>query len=115
MGSSRRGSPFWVGGLVVFTALLLSGVLFALGLGHLAEKFSSGLLFLGPALLLAIVLFGRRYPGERVIERWRDARRLRAPRSTAATAQPRPCLRCGAGRLIAESLAGRAPPLAAGC
>ncbi len=75
------------------------------------------LMYLLPALVLAVVLLGRRYPGERVIERLREARATR-PRACAASA-PRPPQRLRGhqrgGLLIAVSLAGRAPPLVAGC
>jgi hypothetical protein len=72
----------------------------------------SGVMYLLPALVLAVVVFTRRYPGERVIERLRaDA----APARAASTPRPRPRLYAHerGGRLIARSLAGRAPPLAA--
>lgn len=75
------------------------------------------LMYLLPALVLAVVLLGRRYPGERVIERLREARATR-PRARAASAlcpRLRPREHRRGGRLIAVSLAGRAPPLVAGC
>jgi hypothetical protein len=77
-----------------------------------------GLLTLAPALALAAVLSLRRYPGERVIASLRARRTRRSPH----TAFVRPRVRsriAGAthgGRLIAASLAGRAPPAPlAGC
>ncbi len=75
------------------------------------------LLYLLPALVLAVVLLARRYPGECVIERLREARAAR-PRARAADAlrpRQRPREHQRGGRLIAVSLAGRAPPLVAGC
>jgi hypothetical protein len=75
------------------------------------------LMYLLPALVLAVVILGRRYPGERVIERLREARATRPRRRAASVPRPRQRLRYHqrGGRLIAVSLAGRAPPLAAGC
>jgi hypothetical protein len=74
-------------------------------------------LFLLPAFLLACALIARRYPGERIIERLRIARGLRRSRPSSRSWRPRshsPAHQRG-GRLIAVSLAGRAPPLVAGC
>ncbi len=74
------------------------------------------LLYLLPALVLAVILLARRYPGERVIERLRLAR-APGPRVRAASSprpRCRPDTRLGGGRLIAVSLGGRAPPLHAG-
>jgi hypothetical protein len=74
------------------------------------------LMYLLPALVLAVILLVRRYPGERVIERLRLAR-SRRPRARAVSSprpRRRPDPRLGGGRLIAVSLGGRAPPLHAG-
>jgi hypothetical protein len=93
---------------VLFVAVVLS---------HGSGASLDGLLYLAPALVLAVVLLGCRYPGERVIERLREVRAVR-PRARAAGA-PRPRQRPRehqrGGRLIAVSLAGRAPPFVAGC
>jgi hypothetical protein len=100
--------------LTLLAALVL---LAAVVLSHGSEASLDGLMYLAPALVLAVVLLGRRYPGERVIGRLREARRTR-PRARAASALcPRQRLRAHrrGGRLIAVSLAGRAPPLVAGC
>lgn len=115
MGISRRRSRVRVVGLAAFAGLLAVLVL-GLGLGHVPGHLAPGLLFLSPAVVLAVVLFAGRYPGERAIERWRDAR-TRPVRRLATPLPPRPRLFAspGGGRLIAVSLAGRAPPLAAGC
>jgi hypothetical protein len=73
--------------------------------------FSSGALTLLPGLVLAAVLFGGRYPGERLIERWARARPLARWAITRVLAPVRPhCVLPHGGRLIANSLAGRAPP-----
>jgi hypothetical protein len=73
-----------------------------------------GLMYLLPALVLAVLLRGGRYPGERAIERLRAARAPRPRRRVAVMSCPRWCPRAQrrGGRLIAVSLAGRAPPLA---
>jgi hypothetical protein len=69
-----------------------------------------------PALLLAGVLLLKRYPGERAIERLRSA--WSGPRHARVRVAARPRLRPrvhrSGGRLIAISLAGRAPPPLAG-
>lgn len=116
MGVSRRRSRFRLVGLAAFAGLL-AVLWFGLGLGHGHGDIGAGLLFLGPALVLAMALFAGRYPGERVIERWRAARPAGDVRRAADAQRPRPRLSAsrGGGRLIAVSLAGRAPPLAAGC
>lgn len=115
MGVCCRGPRGRVLGLAVFVGLaaaLLSGAV----PGHLVAELRTGLLFLGPALVLAIALFARRYPGEGAIDRWR-ARRSPPHRRGDAAPRPRPRLRAlrGGSCLIAVSLAGRAPPLASGC
>jgi hypothetical protein len=78
-----------------------------------------GLLTMAPALALAAVLLTRRYPGERVIVRLRTrrlGRRTAAARPSALLVRSRRRELAHGGRLIAVSLAGRAPPgLLAGC
>ncbi len=100
--------------LTLLAALLLP---VAVVLNHGSGASLDGLMYLAPALVLVVVLLGRRYPGERVLERLREVRAAR-PRARAADA-PRPRQRPRehqrGGRLIAVSLAGRAPPLVAGC
>ncbi len=75
-----------------------------------------GLLHLAPALVLAVALLARRYPGERLIVRLagcaeRARRRVRtlalAPRTHVAALVPR------GGLLLGSSLAVRPPPVAA--
>jgi hypothetical protein len=89
---------------------LLVAVAVLASLGVLGA-FSSGALTLLPGLVLAAVLFGGRYPGERLIERWARARPPVRWAITRARAPVRPyCVLPHGGRLIATSLAGRAPP-----
>ncbi len=80
--------------------------------GSLAE----GVLYLAPALLVAVVLVARRYPGERLLARWARRGPRRRP-----TAVPR-CLTPGrvglaalprGGLLMAFALAVRPPPAVA--
>ncbi len=100
--------------LTLLAALALCA---AVVLGHGSGASLDGLMYLAPALVLAVVMLGRRYPGERIIERLREARATR-PRARAVSApRPRQSPRAHrrGGRLIAVSLAGRAPPLVAGC
>lgn len=77
----------------------------------------TGLLHLAPALVLAVALLARRYPGERLIVRLvavypaRPRRRAQArackPRAYVAALVPR------GGQLLGRSLAVRPPPAAA--
>jgi len=62
------------------------------------------------------VLLSGRYPGERALKRLREARRsaTQHPASSRSPRQHAVALLRG-GRLIAVSLAGRAPPCAAVC
>lgn len=94
-------------GVLVLAAMVALAAL--MGAGSLVE----GALYLAPALLLAVVLAARRYPGERLLARWarRGPRRRRA-------AVPR-CLPSGrvclasvprGGLLMARALAVRPPP-----
>jgi hypothetical protein len=76
----------------------------------LAAGMWEGMLYLLPALLLLLVLVAGRYPGERLIRALcaRRARRarVRVPAPLRRVELPVP----HGGRLIAVSLAGRAPP-----
>jgi len=71
------------------------------------------LLFLAPALLLAIPLLGGRYVGEdliaKLVERRRRSRRASASASSRRPVPPATWLARGT-RLIASSLAKRPPP-----
>jgi hypothetical protein len=70
----------------------------------------SFLLGLAPALVLLLALAGGRYPGERALSRLRNRP---VPRPAAAPAPARPRRRSPrrrSGELLAEALAGRAPP-----
>jgi hypothetical protein len=76
------------------------------------------LLYLAPAVLMAIPLLWGRFPAERVLVRLASRRRRRRRPTASHRASPRgrvarrPPVR--GARLIAHSLAGRAPPCAAG-
>jgi hypothetical protein len=70
-----------------------------------------GLLYLLPALVLVVALLVKRYPGERLLvalaaRRARPRRRARLLPAVSRIELPVP----RGGRLIAVSLAGRAPP-----
>ena len=74
----------------------------------------SGLLFLLPALSLAIALLARRYPGERrllALRRREPHVRWPRPRSSVSVRARVPLLAVRGGLLIARSLAVRPPPL----
>jgi hypothetical protein len=92
---------------------------FALGLLALASlglqlSFGeTGLLFLGPFLVLFAALVMGLYPGEKLLERLVAGRSRpgRRRRRTAPSLRSRPRLVPRGGALLAASLAGRAPPL----
>jgi hypothetical protein len=73
---------------------------------------SSGVLFVLPALLLAVPLLFGRYLGERTLSRLAGKLTPQRPRRTAARPRVRPTLVLlpRGGRLIAASLAVRPPP-----
>jgi len=85
--------------------------------GRVSAALLPGLLFLAPALLLAALLVARRYPGERLLERWSARRRPRPRRAAMLARRPRPWCRArlAGGRLIGVSLAGRGPPQTLRC
>ncbi len=97
-------------------ALLAALTLLAVLVSHGAGVALGGLLYLVPALVLAALLLGGRYPGERALERLRleFAPRPRARAANSSRPRRRPDARLGGGRLIAVSLGGRAPPLHVG-
>jgi len=70
------------------------------------------LLCLSPAIALAIPLLARRYPGERVLQSRRHARRARWPHPRSSARQRRRVVLqlVRGGRLIGRSLAERPPP-----
>jgi hypothetical protein len=73
----------------------------------------SGLLFLLPALALALTLFARRYPGERrlfALRRRRPRVRWPRPRSSISIRARVPLRAVRGGLLLARSLAVRPPP-----
>lgn len=92
---------------------LLAGiaVLMCISVAHIPGA-AVGLEYLGPSLLVFLLLRLGRYPGERAIlaairraPPLQRARTIGAPRRRAEGHMPR------GGRLLATSLAGRAPPL----
>jgi hypothetical protein len=94
-------------------ALLLA---LALALAGAVSSLQGGALTMLPALALAVMMITRPYLGERVIARLRERR----PRRQAVARRVSGRMRASAsvvrgGRLIAEALAGRAPPAVAGC
>jgi hypothetical protein len=71
------------------------------------------LLYLAPALLLAIALLAGRYPGEVVLARIAARRRPRERRPRTPPAHhptPPPVAAPHGGLLLARALAGRGPP-----
>ncbi len=74
---------------------------------------TTGLAYLSPALFAFLLLWLGRYPGERTILALITPARLPRDRSTRALSR-RGQTRIGrGGTLLAEALAGRAPPLSA--
>ncbi len=109
----RRGAPTRRRPSAGVTAAVLLCAFALIGLagqgGGLAAALWQGALYLLPALLLLIPLLARRYPGEHLLgtlclRRARPRNRSRAVTRAIELAAPH------GGRLIAVSLAGRAPP-----
>lgn len=73
------------------------------------------LLFLAPALLIAIPLLGGRYVGEELVAKLAAPRQKRRPRPAAGRSLPLPpsTWRPRGTRLVAFALAKRPPPAAA--
>ena len=71
------------------------------------------ILCLAPALVVAIPLLARRYPGERVLNALRSEPRVRWPRPRSSARARRGVVLVAAhgGLLIGRSLAVRPPPL----
>jgi hypothetical protein len=97
--------------LLIAAAGTVAALLFAVLLGDIEL-----VAYLVPLLALGAPLVAGRYLGENALERLREARRPRPAR--AARSQPAPVRRTAAafprgGRLIAQSLAERGPPLTA--
>jgi hypothetical protein len=109
IGPPRRGRVALAGAIVLLTGAGLLGLASA---GGVAGGVWEGVLYLLPALLLAVVLLLRRYPGERLlcalVARRAHRARIRPLLAMRGIELPVP----HGGRLIAVSLAGRAPPLA---
>jgi len=92
--------------------LLLSVLLVA---GFAGSALAVGALYVLPAVAVALALLCGRYPGEMALARLRRARTgRRAPTARVLPPLPHPARLLRGGRLIGASLAGRAPPLAAG-
>jgi hypothetical protein len=93
---------------------VISGLLMAAAPGGgIASGLWEGMLYLLPALLLLLPLLAGRYPGERLlgalrVRRARGRARARLMVGVRGIELPVP----HGGRLIAVSLAGRAPPRA---
>jgi len=106
--TSRRLTFASIGSVGVISACVLAE--------HRVGLAPADVLCLLPAVALATVLRFVSYPGERTLLRLRRTRasRARRPVSSAAPRQ-HPVKALGGGRLIAASLAGRAPPCAAAC
>lgn len=99
MKSARRG-------------LILTVLAFCVAWGT-AHGLDGGVLFLAPALLLALPLLRGRYPGaERLAKLIHRRTALRAPRALPSTRRPA-TVRPRGGELIARSLAVRPPPILA--
>jgi len=73
----------------------------------------NGLLFMAPALAFALLLFARRFPGERQLNMLAARRRRRRPRAPArvlAAARAPWALLPRGSALLARALATRPPP-----
>ncbi|HWF33614.1 MAG TPA: hypothetical protein VG188_13770 [Solirubrobacteraceae bacterium] len=95
------------------TAAALIASVLALACCALEGWGGDALLCLLPALLLALVLIARRYPGERLLVATRAVRRARLPRARSQgrrRAKPVATIARG-GLLLGCSLAVRPPPL----
>lgn len=73
----------------------------------------NGLLFMAPALVFALVLLSRRFPGERrlvALAVRRSRRPRRAPLRVAVACRPPAALVARGSALLARALATRPPP-----
>jgi hypothetical protein len=92
------------GGVAVFACVLLAHV----------PGVTLGMVYLGPAVFVFLLLWLGRYPGERLLialarpPRRRRTSMLAAPNRRVLTHMPR------GGSLMAMAFAGRAPPLSLG-
>jgi len=114
MSSRRHGFRPRARAVWRLSLLLVLLALGALALGGALSSLQGGALTMLPALVLAVMMLTRPYMGERVIAQLR-ARRSRgegSPRRVVARMRTSASLARG-GRLIAEALAGRAPPAVA--
>jgi hypothetical protein len=94
-------------GIALLTVTALWALAMALS-GH-----TDALLYVAPAVLLAVPLAFGRYPGEQALERLREAAADHRPRPVAAS-DPAPrgpaAILPRGGRLIAAGMAERGPP-----
>ena len=90
--------------------LIAAGIVLAVAVVVLVGVAPAGLLCLAPSALIGVLLLLGRFPGERVLVAL--ARRRAPRRARAALGRPRAseALLARGGRLVAASLAGRAPP-----
>jgi hypothetical protein len=93
-------------------ATVAAAIACAIGVAHV-DGITTGLLYLAPALLLALPLLHGRYVGEQAVVRLATVRRAatRRPRATTVPVAVRrtPLLPRG-GRLVASAIATRPPP-----
>lgn len=83
---------------------------------HPSSALAVAALYLLPPCAIALVLLSGRYPGARALARLGRARDGRSPRAASSSApRQHAAVLLRGGRLIAVSLAGRAPPPAAAC
>jgi hypothetical protein len=95
------------------SVVVLIGPLFG---WHPGSAVLVGVLYLLPAIVMGVVLLAGRYPGVRALERLRQTRASPTGRPVSSRAPRQPGAQTlRGGRLIAVSLAGRAPPRAAVC
>jgi hypothetical protein len=113
---SRVHRPVASGRLLSFAGISSVVVVGGLLFWHPRSAALVGVLYLLPAIVMAVVLLAGRYPGVRALERLRRTRTPRTARAVSSRA-PRQHLAetLHGGRLIAGSLAGRAPPRPAVC
>ena len=90
-------------------ALLGASVLALIALGP--PEVRMGVAYLCPFLVLIAFLLADRYPGERLIASTSEPTPQRRPQATHRPTVSFAPLRPRGGRLLASSLAGRAPPV----
>lgn len=124
-GAGRAGREPWLGGLGILRVMLPRRdrlVVWAFGfvvaawmVAEVLTGYQSGLLYLAPALVLALPLLLGRYLGEEQLVELAGRRPARPRQRVLRVAGPRsrvPVMRRG-GRLVASGMAKRPPPWAA--